>query len=349
MRASRYTGDAVDFSTIVAADEYLHPVPPDAPFTAIETNLYSFNIVAAGISGQIYVLFHPVLRTMSFHVFVYRGTLRHQLQADYFNEHLYLPAVADLAEDSVALGSCRADLTVITPLEAIRIDVEDPARDFALHWTTRAAMPPVGRPGGRHFTQLMRNTGELRLEGQTYVIDGHAIRDRSWNYPRPEEAEVGPPYRWMTGWFDDGCGFVFAMFDTGAFDDPAFGPRWREHHSGAPVPSVNKWESGGRTPSGDLRSGWWSVDGKPRPIVRIDMKTGYATDSLRVERLELDIEDAHGEMHRLSCQCLSMIPKMYWQNLLVYMHFMRLECAGRVGYGELMDTYTGEHLRRYGL
>lgn len=44
-----------------------------------------------------------------------------------------------------------------------------------------------------------------------------------------------------------------------------------------------------------------------------------------------------------------MIPKMYWGNLITYMHAMKLSMDGREGAGDLMDTYSAWHVGGHGL
>ena len=211
-------------------------------------------------------------------------------------------------------------------------------------------MPPVGRPGGHHFTQLMKTSGSLTLDGKPYVIDGFYMRDRSWGYQRPEQPERTPPYRWITGWFGADSGFVLAWIDIGMLDGEEFGPRWNQLVGGKDGEGANKWESGGPTPSLNLRSGWFAVDGKPRPVVRLDVRTLFADSSrLLVKGIEMEVEDAEGDVHHVSGETTSMIPKMYWQTMLTYMHAMRLSCGDRSGNGDLMDTYSTWHIRRFGL
>jgi hypothetical protein len=351
-KTSSYTGAAVPFSAILPEDDYLHPVGTDAHFTSIETNLYGFDIPAHDINCNIYLLWHHALQTMSLHIFVTKGQRRlpHHLAADYFSEHLYLPAVKDIADFTVEAGSLTYRSRVVTPLDAIEIDADDAKHGFSLRLRYRAALPPVGRPGGKHFTQLMETSGELVMDGERYAIAGHYMRDRSWSYTRPEEPELAPPYRWMTGWVYDPAGavaksFVIAWLDVGMLDDPRFGPNWNGLVGGPDATGQNKWESGGATPSLNLRSGWVSVDGIPRPVVRIDTRTLQEDGSFIVRALEVDITDDQGEVHRFTAQTQSMIPKMYWQNLLTYMHLVTLESDGMHGHGDLMDTYNSAHIR----
>lgn len=351
-KVSSYSGESVPFFPIVPEDDYLHPVGPDAHYTAIETNLYGFDIPEHDINCNIYLLWHHALKTMSLHVFVHKGRrlLPHQLAADYFSEHLYLPAPTDISDFTVQAGSLTYRSYIVDPLDDIRIEADDAKHGFSLRLAYRAALPPVGRPGGKHFTQLLKTSGELVLDGETYTIDGHYMRDRSWSYNRPEEPELTPPYRWMTGWVYDDAGavaksFVIAWIDVGVLDDPRFGPNWNELVKGPDGSGENKWESGGATPSLNLRSGWVSVDGVPRPVVRIDTRTLFEDKGPTVRTFEVVITDDQGDTHRFTARTQSMMPKMYWQNLVCYMHLVELESDGLRGHGDLMDTYSGAHIR----
>jgi hypothetical protein len=191
----------------------------------------------------------------------------------------------------------------------------------------------------------MKTRGELTLDAKHYAVDGYYMRDRSWGYQRPEQPERTPPYRWMTGWFGEDCGFVLAWLDTGLLAGDEFGPHWNKVVGEGDASGENKWESGGPTPSLNLRSGWFAVNGEPRPVVRLDVKTRLADNNMVVEQIQLEIEDAAGDIHLIDAQMTSMIPKMYWQNMLVHMHSMRLSYGDRRGEGDLMDTYSNFHIR----
>jgi hypothetical protein len=353
MRASsNYIGDIVAFAPVNPEDEFLHPVPADAHHTSVETNLYGFNIPEEDIQCNIYILWHPVLETMSAHIFVYRGArvLQHQLCANYFNEHLYLPAVADNSDYRLKMGTCSAHIQVLVPLQEVRLEFDDPAQDFSLTLRMRAALPPVGRPGGKHFTQLMHTSGSLQLEGQQSTIAGYYMRDRSWGYCRPEEPECMPPYRWMTGWLGQETGFVVAWLDTGMLDEERFGPRWHEAAAMESGAADNKWESGGATPSTNLRSGWIAVAGDIRQVVTMEVNTLFGGGPRFLARsIALTLGDSAGDTHVITGHTVSMIPKMYWQNMLTNMHFMQLSCGDRQGHGDLMDTYSSWHIKPFGL
>ncbi len=344
-----YTGQAVPFSAVEPDDDFLHPVEAGAPFTRIETNLFGFNIPEIGLNANIYLMWHPLFGCMSAHFFLAKGDriFRHHLEADYFAEVLYLPGVADNGDCRIALGDATLTLRIIEPLRQFEIGFADEEAGISLDLVSTAALPPVGRPGGGHFTQLMHNEGSLTLNGTTSRIDSHYMRDRSWGYQRPEQPERAPPYRWITAWLDDGTAFVIAWLDTGMMAEQGFGDDWAARAGGGDATGRNKWEAGGPTPSLNLRSGWIAWKGHaPRPVVSVTIAGERdASDPLLTRRLALDLTDDRGRSARFVATTRQMLPKMYWQTMITYMHSVDIQCGEACGHGDMMDTFSRFHLR----
>lgn len=339
---AEYSGTVLPFAQVAQSDDLLHPTEAGAPYTRIETYLLGFNIPEQAINCNIYLLWHPVLGTMSAHIFVTRGAIlyRHQLEAAYFNEHQYLPAAVGPGTFSLRLGTCEMMIDIVDPLCEVAIRVSDPERDFALDLVSRAALPPVGRPGGKHFTQLMRNRGTLWLGGETFAIDGHYMRDRSWGYERPEGAEAAPPYRWITGWNSAGDGMVIAWLDTEMLGEEW--ADWRAETQGARA--ANKWEHGGTTPGVTLRSGWISRGGQVRAVRSVRMACEPDPADARITRsMALVVIDEADETHAIRAIVRQSYPKMYWQTMLTWMHMVELDWDGIPGQGDLMDTFSHWH------
>jgi hypothetical protein len=343
--AAEYTGAIVPFAPILPEDDLLHPFEAGAPHTRIETYLLGFNVPEQAINCNIYLLWHPVLGCMSAHIFVTHGAViyRHQLEAPYFNEHQYMPAAEGPGQFELQLGACTARIVVEEPLRRIAIRFADAERDFEVDLVSEAALPPVGRPGGKHFTQLMRNRGVLRLSGQDFVIDSYYMRDRSWGYERPEGAEAAPPYRWITGWSEKGDGMVIAWLDTemmgSAFSD------WRNETSGERA--ANKWEHGGATPGVTLRSGWISSGGEVRAVRSAQIGCeGDPADPRLTRSILLQITDELGEIHEIRGTVRQSYPKMYWQTMLTWMHMVDFDWDGLPGHGDLMDTFSHWHFQQ---
>jgi hypothetical protein len=345
--SDHYEGQVLPFSTIEPEDDLLHATEADAPFDRVETYLLGCNVPDADINCNIYLLWHPALGCMSAHVFVNKGAVvfGHQLESAYFNEHLYLPAAQGPNRFALRLGALEMDIAIVEPLEQVTIRMRDEARGFALDIASTAALPPVGRPGGRHFTQLMRNRGELVLDGARYPVDSFYMRDRSWGYQRPEQPEDTPPYRWITGWTADGEGFVIAWLDTAMMGDTY--AQWRGDTDAARA--ANKWEHGGATPSVTLRSGWISRAGEPRAVRSVTIACEADPDDARMTRvIVMDVTDAMGDRHRIRGTVRQSYPKMYWGTMLTWMHFVDLDWNGRPGHGDLMDTFSHWHRKSRG-
>jgi hypothetical protein len=336
------------FVPISKRDEYLHPVAPDAHYTALETNLYGFNCPAAGLDGELYAWYHPALKVMGFMIYIYRGGKRHQLEAEYFNEYTYLPMIADNADYRLQMGSCGVHVKVVKPLEEIIIEIDDARRGLQLHLVTRGVFSPVGRPGGGHFTQLMENEGTLQLRGETYDIAGWFVRDRSWGQNRPEHIQPGPPANWMTGWFGRDLAFHMSVLDTSLLALPEYGPDWTKHFNVTEVEKSMKYESGGMTPDINLRGGWWYAGDRPLALESAEVTSTVYPGTVMPSGTQLKIRDVAGNVHEVKGETLSFIPKMHGQNVVCGICFTKWTCGDRVGYGELMAVYDNEHLIKAG-
>ncbi|MET0547619.1 MAG: hypothetical protein ABWZ40_15070 [Caulobacterales bacterium] len=335
----------LSYHEIVDADEGLHPVAPDAHFTAVETNYYGFNCASAGLDAHLYMWFHPAMKVMMLDFFIYRGLCDGQLSATYHNHVNYLPMPADISDYTMEAGSLSVRLQTIKPLKEIRITAKDPKVGLDLQWTTYGSGPPVGRPGGGHFTQLMRNVGTLQLRGKTYDLAGHFVRDRSFSYFRTEDAQLGPPYNWLSGWWAPDTGFHCTLLDTSIFKAPEFGPEWDKHISTGDASKTMIWEkAGAKTPSLNLRYGWWLEKGELRRLVDVKPNTKLAPGTTRPASCELDITDETGAVHRVRGKTLSHVKHFTIQNNENSICFMDWEVDGRHGNGNLETVYTNDHL-----
>ena len=155
----------------VPDDEFLHPPAASGHYSSTETSYFGFSIPERNVNGEFYIWFHPVLKVISASVYIWTGIKRSTLAGDYINHFHYLPwpanGIADYAIDALNLR-----IRVIEPLKSVHIAFEDKARGVSLSIRQDAIMPPGVRPGGFHFTQAMKTSGELNLYG-----DGGAARE----------------------------------------------------------------------------------------------------------------------------------------------------------------------------
>lgn len=317
------------FGVVEAHDELLHPVAADAGYATTETSYFGFNIPESAINGEIYVWFHPALRMMSASVYIWRGMKGTTLSCEYINHHHFLPfPEGDI--DSFAIPQVGLRFKVIKPLKELEITCEDKARDMRFSLHLRGTIPPVGRPGGHHFTQPVKTDGELVLGGERYVIDGYFSRDRSWGEERHETARPFPPLTWMVGIFDDD--FAFHAL---AFDERARSPEWVDAFTHPPE-------------GGNLVWGYVQRDGEVFPVTRASKLTTRGADCLSPSSFDLEIDDAGGKTHAITGTVNARMPWQTWQNMNVYFCQTRWETAGQTGWGDAQDIQYNQFVNRFG-
>ena len=211
---------------IAPEDEDFHPVAPDHNFTASETNYFGFSIPEHNINCEIYMWVHPRFAVAAGGVFIYQGIKSQTLAAEYHNYFAYQPMPANGLDYELPVG---LKVKVEEPLKRVRISYADDEAQTAFEVTLTGIAPPVGRPGGGHFTQSCVTSGHLTLRGKSYAIDGTFSRDHSWTHERPEVRRRIPPLTWMVGVFGDDL-----AFHTVGPDELALHPEWRTWEPGLP-------------------------------------------------------------------------------------------------------------------
>ena len=311
-----------------AADEYLHAPPASGHYTASETSYYGFNIPERQLNGEIYVWFHPVLRVMSCSLYIWSGIKASTLACEYVNHHHFLP-FPDHGIADYTIAPLNLRIRVIEPLKSIHIEFDDALRDVSLSLRLDAIMPPGVRPGGGHFTQAMKTSGELRLHGELMTIDGYFSRDRSWGKERGEDPLPLPPLTWMVGVFNDN--FAFHAL---AHDDPALMPEWVDA-----FPDVK--------PGRNLVWGYIWKEGELTPVTAARKLTTREADGLAPRLIEMELDDARGRTFAIRGIVRARTPWQTWQNMNTFFCQTRWECDGVVGYGDTQDVQFNAFTRRF--
>ncbi len=314
--------------TAVAADELLHAPAASGHYSATETSYFGFNIPARRLNGEIYLWFHPVLKVMSASVYIWTGIKSSTLACEYVNHFHYLPWPANNIAD-YTIEALNLHIRVLEPLRQIQIDFADQARGVSFSLLQTAIMPPGVRPGGHHFTQAMRVTGELTLYGERMLIDGYFSRDRSWGQERREDPMLLPALSWMVGVFDDS--FAFHAL---ALDDPALGPEWAKA-----FPHIKSGEN--------LFWGYVWQDGELTPLVAARKLTRRDAGGLAPVSIDMELEDARGRRLALRGEVQARTPWQTWQNMNVFFCQTKWTTDGRVGYGDTQDVQFNEFTRRF--
>ena len=218
-------------------------------------------------------------------------------------------------------------VTTIKQLTSHRIKYESPATDSSVDVVLEALMPPVMLSSGMHFEQPMKTSGEIRLRGKTYTVNGTTIRDRSFGQLRREYLVPLPPLAWMNAAFSSD----FA-FGCTAFDDPGKKPDWVDTFK---LPNDNP-----------LRGGWVHKDGVRSMIVKASKVTVRKAGTFYPERVELTITDANDRTFEIPGQSCSGVTWQTWHNMDSDISLMRWECAGEVTYGDYQEFLWPEYIRK---
>jgi hypothetical protein len=309
------------FGTARPEDELLHREAraTESSPALVETVFTGFNVPEADIHCLNYLWMHPNLRLMSGGVWCWQGHKATQLEAEIFEMRDFVPDTAitddggDLDDVTMPSGYRHQ---VLEPLREVRMTYEDAARGNAIDVTLTAVMPPAMLPSNRHFDQIMRTSGTVRLRGEEHVVDGLAVRDRSWGEARTEDPTGLPGIHWLVAAFDDD----FAIHVTG-LEDPETA-EWRDRFAADPAMAQA------------MNRGWVWRDGRLRTVTSAVIRTEWDRAGRRQAGHEVVVTDDEGQEHRLHGTLRASAPWHTWSNVHMSVGLARWECDGRVGYGD---------------
>lgn len=314
------------FGTHVPEDEYYHGTGP-AGDTLTETWYWNFHVAEAAINCFAYCWVHPNLKTVSGGLFLYKGLKDSHLECELFDyrDYLSMDVVGD-GRDIKFPNGFRVE--AIVPMEHVRMTLDDPSRDTMFSVDCRAIDIPIMRANNKHFEQVMHCTGTLRLRGEEYRVDCHAVRDRSWGELRPESNAPLPPYTWVTGTF----GSDFA-FNVGSHDDPDRDPDWKG------ILDV---------PARIFNDGWVVVNGEQRRITqcsKITRRQGARNTPVTHDYM---FTDDKGDSYRITGRLIGQAEWGGWSNMTCHCGLVEWEWNGRKGYGESQECSWNEYGWRMG-
>jgi hypothetical protein len=199
------------------------PGTPLHPYT-VHTHYFGFTVPDAAIGAFLYARYMPAFGLAQGGPVIFRGMDNvSPLDVEYHDYRATMPWPQ--VEGGTIRLDCGYEIDVVKPGELIRLRYESPDGAVGFELDQRAVTPLIARghvvPGeeAHHGSsglehggseQFMHCTGELRLRGETYAVDCHAVRDRSWNQVRTEEpggAPPGNPVGWSPAWFGDDLAF----------------------------------------------------------------------------------------------------------------------------------------------
>jgi hypothetical protein len=193
------------------------------PYT-VHTHYFGFSVPEAGIGAFLYARYIPAFGLAQGGPVIFRGMDNvSPLDVEYHDYRATMPWPE--VEGGTIRLDCGYEIDVVKPGELIHLRYQSPDGAVGFDLDQRAVTPLVGRghvvPGeeahhGRSGVehggseQFMHCTGELRLRGEVYAVDCHAVRDRSWNQVRTEDPDGAPPGNpagWSPAWFGDDLAF----------------------------------------------------------------------------------------------------------------------------------------------
>lgn len=314
------------FGSVQPEDERLHPIPPGAGYAWTETSYWGFAVPEANFMCEVYLWFHPVLRTMSAGVLAWTGRRRSSLHADYVNHHHFLPIPDDISHYRIEqLG---LEIDILEPLKRARLRCNDAARNFGFDVLCTGGLPPIGRPNGHHLVQPLKTIGELNLYGKRIAVNGWFMRDRSWGADRFETPLDLPPITWMTAMNDE------AAFHLVAFDDPALNPDWAGRFASPRAGENLMW-------------GFLHKDGVTGSIRRARKLTLRESDGVTPRGFRLGIEDDRGRSLDLEGAITAQVPWNTWQNIVVWYSLTRFEIDGREAWGDCQDIHYNRYVHEF--
>lgn len=285
----------------------------------VETVFNGFNVPEAGIHCLNYIWLHPNLRLMSGGVWCWQGMKGSQLEAELFDMRDFVPDTpitdggGDLTDVTLPNGYRHQ---VITPLEEVRMTYEDLKRGNAIDVVTKAIMPPAMLPSGRHFDQVMKTTGTVRLRGEEYEVDGYAVRDRSWGEARTEDPAGLSAIHWMVAAFGDD----YAVHVTG-LEDPETA-QWRDRFPEDPAMAHG------------MNRGWVWKDGRLLTVSSARIRTEWDRQGRRQVAHDVLVVDETGAEHHLKGEVRACSNWHTWSNVHMSVGLTRWECGGRIGHGD---------------
>lgn len=198
----------------------------------VHTHYFGFSVPEAAIGAFLYARYMPAFGLAQGGPVIFRGLDNPApLGVEYHDYRATMPWPA--VDGNTIRLDCGYEIEFVEPGELVRLRYESPGGDAGFELEQRAVTPLLARghvvPGeeAHHGTsglahggseQFMHCTGELRLRGETYAVDCHAVRDRSWNQVRSEDpggARPSPPVGWSPAFFGEDLAFNVTGVEAG--------------------------------------------------------------------------------------------------------------------------------------
>ena len=308
---------------IEATDDYMHPLGPEQNFN--ESVYFNFFDRARGIGGFVRmgnranegyaemtvclylpdgrVLFQykrpPIANNDAFDA----GGLKVEvLEPSQRLRTVYNGSVVELRDPSQMADPSSAFKT--NPIKRIALDlVHEAVGPMYGHKSDAPAADPEKEFARAHYEQHMRASGTLRIEDETFQIDGLGLRDHSWG---PRYWQAIDSYRWLTCNFGPDFGLMGSIV-------------WQDRAKGL------------------VRQGGVVVrDGRLTNVREIAIDTRFADNGLYHEGFTARLELEGGETLQVEGTVKSFIPlRNRREGMITHVGegMTEYRCGERVGYG----------------
>lgn len=309
-------------------DECLHPEHRIPGESLTETWAYMWYVPEEQLSFFAYVWVHPNLNVLTSGLTGWHGHKTSHMAAELFDIHAFLSA--DRAGDGrdVRLPNS-LHVQIIEPFERIHLTYDDPARGNAVDVEFSDFSPPVMRESRLHFDQALRVTGQVRLRGKAYAVDGYGMRDRSWGELRPEIAYPLPPYTWMTGTFPE----ADMSWNVCAHDDPRLNPEWLGKYQ-LKLEDV-------------VQDGWLYREGKLLRLKDVSVLTTRNPQTLCPVSHRVRFCDLEDREYQITGTVLASLPWGGWPNSITHICLTQWAWAGQTGFGDTQEVQWNDFVHSF--
>jgi hypothetical protein len=303
-------------------DAEFHQPTSDDPLWG-ETNYFGLYVAEVPMNIGVYGLFRANVGTVVTNVSVNSGQVRMPWAADYWDAWAQVPMPESLLDYRLGNG---LRVVCVEPNRVWDVSYEHEGV-LSLHFRYTALMDPYdindpdedplaadrdmdltwGHAYAGHFDETGRFEGELWLRGERYPIDCVSTMDHSWGIRAERQLSR---LCWLHGHFSEDFA-VHGLFDFDASGGP---------HAPTPLRLTHGYVLDGGTAVG-LKAG----------TGRTERHDFYA------QRVRLTLTDAANRQWELTAGGMTSFPWQAWPGTVGHNVLARWECAGRTGYGEIMD------------
>jgi hypothetical protein len=272
----------------------------------METVWFGAWIPEASISIYFYNWFRPVSGIFGGGCLIWddRGELPWEIPVYVYEVNAPLTGTVDLRDMHLPTGN---HLRALEEGQRYEMTFHNPRVDLAMSFAAQFPAEETTTEGAAdffngHIDQAGHYQGRLQLEGKSYPIDCHGIRDRSWG-PRV----IGDTIR--LGYFH------------GQSKDLAF--------------------LGYSTPGGEIEpviKGYLLMDGEKMPLARGERLVHYKNGRLR--HMDVSLVDIKGRTLNLHGRPLNRFVYLPYANLVVVLHLMEWHTPAGIVYGEEQDAWS---------